>query len=416
MPHGSRFESASSLLALRVLLMRSGRALWICLALGVWIHFSLMATAGSEAEHKMARPLTTQFVKRQPRLTKPLELQKRPRPRRRQVQREMVSVKARTYRTQYRGRFELAQTLAALTKPEASIGRMRDLTAAGLDLPAVAGMVGGSRDPEHKIDMSLELLDIGDLDTGQYHALVIQDPYDKRSIRGFCHLAMAQVAGAHDRSVFEIGVAPGFLRVAAAMNEYTDIRTDILGRLTLNDEEIFKAPWFFINALLSFTLSNSELCNLGRYMMSGGFVFSDSNHHGMNTAYTGGVRALRQALLDALGTQGVEVTLEKLPNGHPIYGCYFDFDGPPVAGDGSNRRTHPDRPEIIIIGYLEGIEVDGRLVAIFSLKAYAAAWTYWGRRGSAQDPSRALQFAVNTIVFALTQEGSITHRLMESVK
>ena len=28
----------------------------------------------------------------------------------------------------------------------------------------------------------------------------------------------------------------------------------------------------------------------------------------------------------------------------------------------------------------------------------------------------AFQFAVNTVVFALTQEGSITHRLMDSVR
>jgi hypothetical protein len=32
------------------------------------------------------------------------------------------------------------------------------------------------------------------------------------------------------------------------------------------------------------------------------------------------------------------------------------------------------------------------------------------------DPKGPFQFAVNTIVLALTQEGSITHRLMESVR
>jgi hypothetical protein len=32
------------------------------------------------------------------------------------------------------------------------------------------------------------------------------------------------------------------------------------------------------------------------------------------------------------------------------------------------------------------------------------------------DNTRQLQFGVNLIVFALTQEGSITHRLMESVR
>jgi len=34
----------------------------------------------------------------------------------------------------------------------------------------------------------------------------------------------------------------------------------------------------------------------------------------------------------------------------------------------------------------------------------------------AQDNTRQHQFAVNTIIFALTQEGSTTHRLMDSIK
>ena len=37
----------------------------------------------------------------------------------------------------------------------------------------------------------------------------------------------------------------------------------------------------------------------------------------------------------------------------------------------------------------------------------------WGERGLS---IRALQFGVNMVVFALTQEGSITHRVMDSVE
>ena len=32
------------------------------------------------------------------------------------------------------------------------------------------------------------------------------------------------------------------------------------------------------------------------------------------------------------------------------------------------------------------------------------------------DPTRALQFALNTVVFALTQEGSVTQQLMTGVR
>ena len=44
--------------------------------------------------------------------------------------------------------------------------------------------------------MSLELLDIETLDTGRYHAMVIQDPSDKRTIRGFIHIAMGSASQA----------------------------------------------------------------------------------------------------------------------------------------------------------------------------------------------------------------------------
>ena len=39
------------------------------------------------------------------------------------------------------------------------------------------------KDVESRMDMSLEMVDIVALDTGKYHAMVVQDPYDKRSIK-----------------------------------------------------------------------------------------------------------------------------------------------------------------------------------------------------------------------------------------
>ena len=50
------------------------------------------------------------------------------------------------------------------------------------------------------------------------------------------------------------------------------------------------------------------------------------------------------------------------------------------------------------------------------------AWAQWGPNGGGLDayeyldPTRCFQFGVNTIMYALTREGSITHRVMDSVK
>jgi hypothetical protein len=106
-----------------------------------------------------------------------------------------------------------------------------------------------------------------------------------------------------------------------------------------------------------------------------------------------------------------------LPSTHPIYHCYFDFDGPPAAADGA--CIHSNVTGVDIIDHLKGLIVDGRLVAILSKKGYYSPWADWGTHPGAaydtMDPRRQLQFGVNVIIFALSQEGSITRQVMDTV-
>jgi hypothetical protein len=70
------------------------------------------------------------------------------------------------------------------------------------------------------------------------------------------------------------------------------------------------------------------------------------------------------------------------------------------------------------INSLEGVILDGCVVAIVCKKWYAKAWGEWGPGTSwpAQDNRRQLQFGVNIVVFVLTQEGSITSQIMDDVQ
>jgi hypothetical protein len=379
-----------------------------------------MQLRGFGGEQKVVKPLTTQFVKRQPRLTKPLELKKRPQPKRRVVQRTMVAVKAQMRREEGGIRFLPSQVLGGLSRPSVQLGRGVAFGVTQVEPQALSGTIEQTREAQQRVDMGLELLDLEALDTGEYHALVVQDPEDKRAVKGFCHLAVANPRGAFDISrngySFDIVVLPGFHRLVARMNEHTGIKTDVWGRIGLGGRELFKVPWLLLAAQYSFELTDGELQNVGRYLLSGGLVFADGVDNQISPAYKAGMTALLASLLGALRTQGVVGVLEKLPNDHPIYHCYFDFDGPPIGGDGAWVQVDPDRAEVM--GYLEGIEIDGRLVATYSRKDYTHAWTFWARAPMYRDwdPTRPLQFGINTIVFALTQEGSITHRLMESVR
>ena len=74
MERGSPFGCPSSTSALKLLLDRTREALWVCLGAALFPHPSLTQWRGLVQQEKAARPLTTQFMKRRPRLTKPLEL------------------------------------------------------------------------------------------------------------------------------------------------------------------------------------------------------------------------------------------------------------------------------------------------------------------------------------------------------
>jgi hypothetical protein len=64
-----------------------------------------------------------------------------------------------------------------------------------------------------------------------------------------------------------------------------------------------------------------------------------------------------------------------------------------------------------MVDYLDGVFIEGRLLGICTCKNY---WNLWWK-GAPQGHTRVLQFGVNIIIFALTQEGSITNRVMDTV-
>jgi len=413
----SRFECASLSLRPQAILKRGRRPLWVCLGLGMAAHLSLALLVASEAEHKAARPLTTQFVKRQPRLTKPLELKKRPQPKRRAVQRKMVAVKARVHSGQRAATFQPAQVLRGLARPTARIGRMGTLAGVGVEPEAFSESIQGSREVEDKLDMSLELLDIETLNTGRYHAMVIQDPADRHNLKGFCRLSWLYIPRLHDKTLpykggresswanYELG---GCVRnLADAMNRYTAVDTYVAGRIAIDNPEAFRVPWLFhFYSIEGYGLADSELGILGGYLMQGGFIFADT--HPVLQFNVAASHA--KTLLAALETQGIRTVFQLLPNSHPMYHCYFDFSMPPPGGDAWKERLSQYPSERTL--YLEGLEVDSRLVSVLSKKGY---YTTWCGDWPTVDVTRQLQFGVNLIVFALTQEGSITNRMMDSV-
>jgi hypothetical protein len=385
----------------------------LALTAALLLHLALTRVAVVGRTPGPAKPLTTQFVKRRPRLTKPLELKKRPQPKRRQLRREMVSLEAKANRKGVTSSVRPLEALGSLARPGTEMTRSAGFPAEVWEPQAAAQVVEGSRESQHMVDMSLEMVDIDALDTGQYHAMVVQNPSDRRDLRGFFHfyLAHPRTAIRLDWSQDRARVDHGMVVLVDAMNKYTQIRTEIAGRTTFDSKELFRTPWVYSSAPPQsvFKLTGGEAANLGRYLLSGGFFFAD----GHQWKGTPGDIVMRNMIRDALAAvdviEGSDWVFDVLPNTHPLYHCYFDFDGPPKGSQPG--AAEPDNP-------LEGVHHRGRMVAIMSNRWYASPWGNWGWWPGYEhlDNTRQVQFGVNLVVFALTQEGSITSQVMDSVR
>ena len=415
----SRFECPSSWLALNALLRGAKKALCLAAFAALALHISLTRIVVLKAEKKAVRPLTTYFVKRQPRLTKPLELKKRAQPRRRQLRRDLVSIKARASKREMAAGILRAQALGALARPRVDASRLVRLSKAIPEPRAMAQVVEGTMESQHTLNTSLEMLDIDALDTGHYQAMVIQDPNDKRNVKGYLHLAIAYPFCVRNwRSYDNVGrLTNAVSRLVGKLNEWTQINASIARRVPFDSPELFQTPWVYLSIAQSLEPTPAEIESLGGYLLSGGFFFFQGNRWRQYQ----GERYIMLFVESALQSQGFrhgpDWEYQRLPNSHPVFHCYYDFpDGPPTA---YMRQMLPR--EDGLVPYSQGIEINGHLSVFTTNAEYGLAWADWGHSATPTplpqyDPTIQFQFGINTIIFALTQEGSITHRVMDSVQ
>ena len=257
---------------------------------------------------------------------------------------------------------------------------------------------------QEALSLRHELLNVGDLDIGRYQAILIQDPDDKRAIRGFFNMTVIDYDIADkNRDRFPTAVE----ELMRYMRDHTEINARIEGTtLEFSDPRIMDAPLLYVtgnDAVLQ--ISNTEKTNLGEYLKNGGFLYAeeirqadadnglDGKEAGVSgTPFDRQFKALMKDPL-VLGSDGSK--WQKMPKSHPLYYSFWDFpDGPPMGGAPSGN-----------VFDLEMLELRGRVAVVFS--DLNISW-YWGDP-LADARERGLQFGVNLIVFALTQPGGIAN-------
>ena len=257
---------------------------------------------------------------------------------------------------------------------------------------------------QEALSLKQELLNVGDLDFGRFQAILIQDPDNKRNIKGFFNMTVVDYDLA-DKSVDRFPTAVEELM--RYIRDHSRVNARIEGTtLRLSDPTVMKAPFIYLtgnSAVFQFT--NTEKETLGEYLKNGGFLFAEEIRQadpetgldGKNAGVQGTLfdRQFKALMSDpmVLGSDGSK--WQKIPKDHDLYYSFFDFeDGPPMGGaPGGN------------VFDLEMLELRGRVAVVFS--DLNISW-YWGDP-NADARERGLQFGVNLIVYALTQPGGIAN-------
>ena len=177
--------------------------------------------------------------------------------------------------------------------------------------------------------------------------------------------------------------------VLNSLVEYTTLRVDPAERIVaLSDPKMLQAPFCYFagHKLVPFTAQ--ERRNLEKYVRGGGFVFVDDCNHDIDGLFA---KSFEAEMVKIFGASA----LKKIPNTHPLYSCFFKFDGPPTTGGELNGWG-----DDLVHEYLKAIEFGGRIRLLYSNKDYGCEWDYdfRNKRFLAVDNTR---FAVNIIQYAL---------------
>ena len=257
---------------------------------------------------------------------------------------------------------------------------------------------------QEAMSLRQELLNVGDLDFGRFQAILIQDPENKRNIRGFFNMTVIDYDLADkssDRFPTAVEELMRYIRDHSRVNARIEGTT-----MRLSDPTVMKAPFIYMtgnSAVFQFTQTEKE--NLGEYLKNGGFLFAEEIRQAdVETGLDGKDAGVAGTLFDrqfkdlmrdplVLGSDGSK--WQKVSKDHDLFYSFFDFeDGPPMGGaPGGN------------VFDLEMLELRGRVAVVFS--DLNVSW-YWGDP-NADARERGLQFGVNLIVYALTQPGGIAN-------
>jgi hypothetical protein len=172
--------------------------------------------------------------------------------------------------------------------------------------------------------------------------------------------------------------------------EYTTLPIDEKEKIvSLSSNELFRSPFCYLSGHKLVEFSAQERDHFRRYVNNGGFVFVDDCNHDIDGLFA---KSFELEMERSFGAG----RLEKIPNTHPLYTSFFEFEGPPTTSFELNGWG-----DDLVHDYLKAVEVNGRIGVLYSNKDYGCEWDYdfRNKRWLSEDNTR---FGVNIIKYALT--------------
>ena len=183
-----RFRGPADFLKPAELLARLRRfTYWSLIGAFIITGIPVIYLATRDRVKKAPKPPIMHLVVRKPRMTKPFEFEKRKIPKRKMTRQVTAAKPDITRRPQIR-RPDLIGKIKTF-RFGVDTGADLGLEVVQPDIQRVA--ITSPKDPEKRISMQEEFLDLDALDIGKYKGLVIQDPTDKQNITGFVYLSLA---------------------------------------------------------------------------------------------------------------------------------------------------------------------------------------------------------------------------------
>jgi len=178
--------------------------------------------------------------------------------------------------------------------------------------------------------------------------------------------------------------------VLNSLIEYTTLRVDPTEQvIALADPAMLSAPFCYLAGRRLVQYSHAERENFLTYVNNGGFVFVDDCNHDIDGMFA---RSFERQMAELFGPGA----LQTLPDDHPIYSAFFEFDGPPVTSQELNGWG-----DDLVHNYLKAIEINGRIAVLYSNKDLGCEWDYdfRNKRFMRKDNTR---FAVNIVIYSMT--------------